>query len=184
MTSIPASRSARAITLAPRSWPSRPGLAMTTRILRIEVFSAPAPLHQGDLFILAPDVAQRVAHLPYCRIGANTVEQHLHGIALAARPGPQLVERAAHRVVVPSPAQLLETLQLDIRRGVVDVENRHPRLVRLDEVVDADDDLRAPLDCLLELVRGLGDLALGITVLDRRDHAAEPIDHLEVLPRP
>src|SRR5215467_7786050 len=33
MTSMPASRSARAITLAPRSWPSRPGLATRTRIL-------------------------------------------------------------------------------------------------------------------------------------------------------
>src|SRR5689334_7857346 len=33
MTSMPASRSARAITLAPRSCPSRPGLATSTRIL-------------------------------------------------------------------------------------------------------------------------------------------------------
>src|SRR6266702_4179864 len=33
MTSTPASRSALATTLAPRSWPSRPGLAMTTRML-------------------------------------------------------------------------------------------------------------------------------------------------------
>src|ERR671939_1262481 len=32
MTSIPASRSARAMILAPRSCPSRPGLATTTRI--------------------------------------------------------------------------------------------------------------------------------------------------------
>src|SRR3954463_16580862 len=32
MTSMPASRSARATTFAPRSCPSRPGLAMTTRI--------------------------------------------------------------------------------------------------------------------------------------------------------
>src|SRR3954452_4137020 len=37
MTSIPASRSARAMILAPRSWPSRPGLATTTRILRVSV---------------------------------------------------------------------------------------------------------------------------------------------------
>src|SRR5438132_1238391 len=36
MTSMPASRRARAITLAPRSWPSRPGLATRTRILRSE----------------------------------------------------------------------------------------------------------------------------------------------------
>src|SRR5689334_20291021 len=34
MTSMPASRKARAITLAPRSCPSRPGLATRTRILR------------------------------------------------------------------------------------------------------------------------------------------------------
>src|SRR5687768_8740946 len=33
MTSMPASRSARAMILAPRSWPSRPGLATTTPIL-------------------------------------------------------------------------------------------------------------------------------------------------------
>src|SRR5919202_6234165 len=32
MTSMPASRSARAMILAPRSWPSRPGFATTTRI--------------------------------------------------------------------------------------------------------------------------------------------------------
>src|SRR6185437_3512386 len=33
MTSMPASRKARAMILAPRSWPSSPGLATTTRIL-------------------------------------------------------------------------------------------------------------------------------------------------------
>src|SRR5712692_9052859 len=32
MTSIPASRSARAMIFAPRSWPSSPGLAIKTRI--------------------------------------------------------------------------------------------------------------------------------------------------------
>src|SRR5512140_2645146 len=35
MTSQPPSRRARATTLAPRSWPSRPGLAMRTRILAL-----------------------------------------------------------------------------------------------------------------------------------------------------
>src|SRR3990170_1946958 len=34
MTSMPASRRARAITLAPRSWPSSPGLATSTRMGR------------------------------------------------------------------------------------------------------------------------------------------------------
>src|SRR6476620_4257085 len=36
MTSMPASRSARAMIFAPRSCPSRPGLATTTRIFRLE----------------------------------------------------------------------------------------------------------------------------------------------------
>src|SRR5881227_2180830 len=40
MTSIPASRSARAMILAPRSCPSRPGLATTTRILRSEAITS------------------------------------------------------------------------------------------------------------------------------------------------
>src|ERR1051325_10171348 len=37
MTSIPASRKARAITFAPRSWPSKPGLATSTRIFRLDI---------------------------------------------------------------------------------------------------------------------------------------------------
>src|SRR3954463_6239193 len=37
MTSIPASRNARAMIFAPRSWPSRPGFAMTTLIFRATV---------------------------------------------------------------------------------------------------------------------------------------------------
>src|SRR5690349_18016280 len=37
MTSMPASRSARAMIFAPRSWPSRPGLATTTRIFLVDV---------------------------------------------------------------------------------------------------------------------------------------------------
>src|SRR5438128_8756644 len=37
MTSMPASRSARAMILAPRSWPSRPGFAITTLIFRATV---------------------------------------------------------------------------------------------------------------------------------------------------
>src|SRR5439155_12099076 len=45
MTSMPASRSARAMIFAPRSWPSSPGLATTTRILRVCVlFTAAADL--------------------------------------------------------------------------------------------------------------------------------------------
>ena len=44
MTSMPASRSAAATTFAPRSWPSRPGLATRTRIGRIDSSESMEPL--------------------------------------------------------------------------------------------------------------------------------------------
>src|SRR5215203_36906 len=50
MTSIPASRRARAMIFAPRSCPSSPGLATTTRILRVELGAAIALM----LVVLAP----------------------------------------------------------------------------------------------------------------------------------
>src|SRR5689334_12238655 len=50
MTSIPASRKARAMIFAPRSCPSRPGLAMTTLILRATARSlVPAHPHEREL---------------------------------------------------------------------------------------------------------------------------------------
>ncbi|GAA2249455.1 hypothetical protein GCM10010232_41450 [Streptomyces amakusaensis] len=54
MTSIPASRSARAITFAPRSWPSSPGLATTTRIGPVTPITAsthPAPPQVNERYL-------------------------------------------------------------------------------------------------------------------------------------
>src|ERR671932_2851416 len=89
MTSMPASRRARAMIFAPRSWPSRPGFAMTTRIflatraiLRADARERQPPLHvprqlarrfaaerdglvgaAGNRYACgADDVAQRDAH--------------------------------------------------------------------------------------------------------------------------
>src|SRR5262245_22783082 len=44
MTSMPASRSARAMIFAPRSWPSRPGLATTTRIFLLLIAAGGYPV--------------------------------------------------------------------------------------------------------------------------------------------
>src|SRR5688572_359400 len=66
MTSMPASRSDAATTLAPRSWPSRPGLAMSTRIGRIvsAMSHQPSAAGYGDrsarkLANVAPDEQRR-----------------------------------------------------------------------------------------------------------------------------
>src|SRR5688500_14476430 len=55
MTSNPSSRRPRASTLAPRSWPSRPGLAIRTRmgvarsssVMREGFYGVPEPRRQG-----------------------------------------------------------------------------------------------------------------------------------------
>src|SRR3954451_1962928 len=79
MTSMPASRSARAMIFAPRSWPSRPGLATTTRILRLTVSGIGA----GKSMTPRPEVVRLLdleghRHLTVVgadeRIGASLVE--------------------------------------------------------------------------------------------------------------
>src|ERR1039458_5225597 len=63
MTSMPASRSARAMILAPRSWPSRPGLATTRRIFFCEEDMGSAD-HHGHLHERMDRAVQRVRARP------------------------------------------------------------------------------------------------------------------------
>src|SRR4051794_26701884 len=81
MTSMPASRSARAMIFAPRSWPSRPGLATTTRILRLLVAAlTAASLLHDQLHLLVGGAVDRAVdrvrpallHLP--AVGARAVD--------------------------------------------------------------------------------------------------------------
>src|SRR5262249_18385351 len=74
---MPASRSAAATTLAPRSWPSRPGLPTSTRILRAIWSHRPPATSEAPSTIAPPRFAPRderarslslpeaVAPLPY-----------------------------------------------------------------------------------------------------------------------
>ena len=52
--------------------------------------------------------------------------------------------------------------------------------VCVDVLVYADDDPFAALDLLLQPEAGVGDLALGVVLLDRRDHPAELVDLREI----
>src|SRR5258706_6590481 len=61
MTSMPASRNARAMTLAPRSWPSRPGLATRTRILGSGIGSHLTTVGAGSTVRALTTVAARGA---------------------------------------------------------------------------------------------------------------------------
>ena len=52
----------------------------------------------------------------------------------------------------------------------------------VDEGVDADDPPLARVELALEAVRGVGDLVLRVALLGRLDHAASPVDLVEVAP--
>src|SRR5581483_11309952 len=97
---MPASRNARAMIFAPRSWPSSPGFAITTRILRA-LTSASHPWYavaerrpgtgprwrlelssseDGRLSPHAPDGPERVAHLAHRHVRARGVEDGRHQV--------------------------------------------------------------------------------------------------------
>src|SRR5690349_15976986 len=88
MTSMPASRSARAMIFAPRSCPSRPGLATTTRILRLEDASMALILSR-----LRRSACGERAHE-----GVDRHEPHEAPRLVAARDGVEAARRlAGHR---------------------------------------------------------------------------------------
>ena len=77
----------------------------------------------------------------------------------------------------------LHALDLLLLERRVDAEELDRLLVLLLVAVDADDDPLAALDLGLVAEARLGDLALLEVLLDRRDHAAELLDPLEVVVR-
>src|SRR4051812_39843883 len=95
---MPASRSARAMILAPRSCPSRPGLATTTRILR---FPAGAPAAEVSA---VPSTPPRLLH--------NDLLAHLHRVHEAV-DGPRalrlepVLEVARPRLALGAPSAVV-----------------------------------------------------------------------------
>src|SRR3712207_2959611 len=136
MTSIPASRSARAMIFAPRSWPSRPGFATTTRIFLVLVPASTAGestsvrLLDDDLHlhVIGVDGAvdpERALLLERVLVGA--------GELLLGAPAPLLLGDGV-RVVGPGAALAPEPLD---RPALPDLDP-----LRLEEVVTEDDLLR------------------------------------------
>src|SRR5690349_17716129 len=101
MTSMPASRKARAITLAPRSWPSRPGFAINTRSFRpTPPTPSPQSLNDRYFLVLAPHLPQRVAHLAHRRVGADRIDDRRHDVLARPRRVAQPVERTLDEIAV------------------------------------------------------------------------------------
>src|SRR5687767_9080341 len=180
---MPASRSARAMTLAPRSWPSRPGLAMTTLIFwrifhRGQTARTASDYRRFDVF--SPDLAQAVAHLPDRRIGADRVDEQRHRVGAAHGASLKRRQRLANLGGITPHAQRVEPRQLTLAGRLVDIERANASSARLDEVIHADDDLLLRFNGLLRAIRALGNLSLRVAALDGCHHAAHGVDGLEV----
>src|SRR3712207_9687 len=140
MTSMPASRSARAITFAPRSWPSSPGFATRTRIFL-------SLMLEGRLLVESVNVAERVADFAERRVGADGLDGRGHGVVVVARGLFKFFERVRDGAVVAPRLRALEAFDLAVPHLLVDDEDGDCPLFLLHRVlVDADDCLVAALD--------------------------------------
>src|SRR3990170_4667076 len=122
MTSKPASRSARATTLAPRSCPSSPGLATMILIFASAMSPIPYPLsrHSDDrrLAVLTVHRAEDVADLADRDTGAHGVDDAVHGVLPRFGRAPQGVQRPPGGVRVPPDAHAADPLDLlGLHRG-------------------------------------------------------------------
>src|SRR3712207_3066462 len=159
---MPASRSARAMILAPRSCPSRPGLATTTRILRPEPPASAAAglsavpsmrrgsLEDGGLRIGAEDLLQGGHDLALGGVHAGAVEQRVHQVAVALRDLLELRERGLDLDAAPARADPLEAIDLLALERRVDAQDLELGLVVVAVAVHAHDDPLAAVDLLLE----------------------------------
>src|SRR5205807_7910753 len=89
MTSNPASRRARAMTLAPRSWPSRPGFATTTRYGRCTARNTrQVPENQPKPAAKRPTRQRRTAYAAATAIAGVVVAFGLFAVvaSIAAKP--------------------------------------------------------------------------------------------------
>src|SRR5262249_30771277 len=174
MTSKPASRSARAMILAPRSWPSRPGLATRIRSGRTAL-SEP-----GRVAILAEDLAVEIGYLAQRAARLHRRHERRHQVLAraggVAHPGERLA--GGGRVALPlHPPHPVGLPRLDLERHTQQL--RRALLGHL-VAVHAHHGLLAPIDLALVHPGGLRDLLLRIADLDGADHAAELVDAVDV----
>src|SRR5947209_16206370 len=108
---MPASRRARAMILAPRSWPSRPGLATTTRIFFDVLIGG--SLEDRALPVGAEHPLEGRDDLALGGVRAGGVEQGRHQVLVLARGGlAQDVQRRLHRGAVARGAGRLHASDL------------------------------------------------------------------------
>src|SRR5256885_2940924 len=135
MTSIPASRNARATTFAPRSWPSNPGFAIRTRIF----FAIGITSVEERLLPNAEGLPHHVDDFAQGRLRPHRVEDEGHRVRLTFATLPELIERPVVLLRVPGPSDASETFHLGFQGRFAHAQRFEFRLFVDHEVIHADD---------------------------------------------
>src|SRR5580704_10303175 len=176
MTSMPASRNARAITLAPRSCPSSPGLATNTRIgLFIQSDRARFPIG-------AEHIPQSVADFAERRISAYSVQNIRHSVLRTLGRALQGIQRPGYPRSIPSGPQRRQLAYLALTCGLIDLKDLDGFLAIRLERIDTYDNLITSFNLPLVAVAGVGDFALWEPAFNGGDHAAHLVDATDVIP--
>src|SRR5690242_6659651 len=192
MTSMPASRSARAMTFAPRSWPSRPGLAMSTRIFfsgipqrPSEAFSSVCEIlsasRDGGFFVGAEDGSHCVADLAKRGVCFHRVVDVRHQVFVAevsvggsrsvrrlgvcARRFLECEQRAVDGGLRAFPTEVCQAGSLAMGHRFINLQGLE-RLLGGDKIVHSDHDLLFLVERLLVAIRGFRDFTLRIASFD------------------
>src|ERR1035437_6535872 len=176
---MPASRSARAITLAPRSCPSRHGLATSTPIGRgIKGYR----LKARSFLPGAENVAYGVADFAQRGVGAYRVQDERHGVPGSFGRALQRIQRFPYTAIIAPRAQRRQFFLLALGRRLADPQHVDPLVFGL-EPVDAHDDALAVFHLALVPVARARDFRLREAGLDGRDHAAQLVDAADIIVR-
>src|ERR1700760_3655758 len=130
---MPASRSVRAMILAPRSCPSKPGFATTTRIGRLAISPRvyPGLVARGAgsedrrLAVDAPHRPARLADLALAGVGPRALDQVRHHVLVGGGGGLERGEGPIHgslAAVAAHRGQRRHLALLDLERHLQDLE--------------------------------------------------------------
>src|SRR5579884_1787527 len=140
MTSIPASRSARATTLTPRSWPSRPALAIKMRRRGSDTYPS---LHECGFAVASEHRLHGVAHLLDRRVRPDRLQQVRHHVLIPRCCVTDRRQGTINPVIVSGPLQFLEPPNLLPLHLGIDFQDWNIDRLVVNKVIHPDHDLPA-----------------------------------------
>src|SRR5208283_498585 len=196
MTSKPASRKARATTRAPRSWPSRPGLATSIRSflsVSMETFLlnesednsiASAQLESPGIGINPKNIPVEIAAFLFCGPSPDRLDERWHDVVFPAwrtfASAPQLVHCFAKPDFVALILEQAGATDLHPFDFVVYLQHEFQLRPVGWIFVHPDYDFFSGLDLLLEMESRIGDFHLRVVALYGRNHPAQFIELADV----